>query len=119
MLIKVDGIKIADGVVVQPNAVFASRVLGQRVAAVCSWLAVEADVDGLALGHGGVVGNALEYVQTRIITFAPCYVELVPSGLSECGLMAGLGLTLVLVERSCCGSSEDRGDDGSGELHLG
>lgn len=29
------------------------------------------------------------------------------------------GLTLVLVERSCCGGSEDRGDDGSRELHLG
>jgi hypothetical protein len=85
---------------------------------VCSRLTVEADVNGLALGHGGVVGNSLEYVQARIVALAPCYSELVSSGMSGCALMAGLGLTLVLIERSCCGGSEDRGDDGSRELHL-
>lgn len=75
LFVEFDGIEVANGVIVQPNAVLSSRVLGQRVAAVSSWLPVEAQVNGLALGHGGVIGDALVDVQTGVVTLAPGYVE--------------------------------------------
>lgn len=73
LLVEVDGVEVPDGVVVQPNAVLASRVLDQRVAAVDSRLAVEAQVDSLALSHGGVVGDPLEDIHTGVVTLAPGY----------------------------------------------
>lgn len=73
LLVKVDGIQVTDGVVVQPHAVLVTGVLVQRIGTVRCGLAVEAQVDRLASSHGRVIGNALVDIHAGVITLAPCY----------------------------------------------
>lgn len=73
-MIVVDRVQVANGVVVQPDAVVVTRVLGQGVLAVGGRDTVEADVDGGAGGDGGVVGDALVDVDAGVVALAPgCY----------------------------------------------
>lgn len=69
----VDGIEIADRVVVQPHAVsvLAGRVLGQGVGAVSGRGTVEAELDGLARHKRGVVRDTLEHIQASVVTLSP------------------------------------------------
>lgn len=85
LLIKMDGIEVANGVVVQPHAVIVARVFVQRVRAVRCWLAIEAQVNGLTSCHSRVVGDALVDVDAGVVTLAPCCfsvsidIQLLPS----------------------------------------
>ena len=74
LVIVVDRVQVTNGVVVQPDAVVVTRVLGQRVFAVGGRGAVEADVNGGAGGDGGVVRHALVDVDAGVVALAPgCY----------------------------------------------
>jgi len=71
LVVEVDRVQVANGVVVQPNAVIVTRVLGQRVLAVGGWGTVEADVDDGAGGDGGIVRDALVDVDAGVVALAP------------------------------------------------
>lgn len=64
-------VEVANRVVVQPDAVVVTRVLGQGVRAAGGRGAVEADVDGGAGGDGGVVGDALVDIDAGVVALAP------------------------------------------------
>lgn len=72
LLVKVDGVQVAHGIVVQPDAVVVAGVFVQWVWAVGRRLAVEAEVDCLAGCYGGVVGDALVDVDAGVVALAPC-----------------------------------------------
>ena len=77
---------------------------------------------GGAGGQGGVLGDALVYVDARVVALAPgCWQLVIRSAV--CRLFRRLGrlrgLTEPLVEGRGGGGGEQAGDEGSGELHFG
>lgn len=72
-LVKGDGVQLAHGVVVQPDAVGARLVLVQGVGAVSCRGTVEPQINLVAGGYGRVVGDALIDVDAGVVTLSPSY----------------------------------------------
>lgn len=71
LLVVVDGVEPADRVVVKPDTVVVPGILGQGVSTVGGRSPVEAQVNGGSGGDGRVVGDALEDVDTGVVSLAP------------------------------------------------
>jgi len=116
LVIVVDHVQVANGIVVQPDAVVLTRVLGQGVLAVGGRGTVEADVDGGAGGDGRVIRDALVDVDAGVVALAPsCYAQLV---MQSTWIMRNEERTLELVKSRGAGD-EGNGGNGSGDLHCG
>ena len=72
-VVPVDGVAVAREIVVQPHGVGVTLVLGQGVLAVGGRRPVELDVNLGPRADGGVVGDALEDIDTGVVPLSPSW----------------------------------------------